>query len=326
MKTKKADMHIHSHFSDGDCSPQELVKRIKVAGLEAAVLTDHDDISGQKEFMDLCVKNGIHTMTGVEISTTYSIPEYNFLDDIRILGYGFVSDCLREYDEFLKHNIQVKISQVMKIVDNYKKSGRFETSFDEMKKQLMVPNPFVSKYWLAKIRAVDFINRSCDSLSSGDLEKRETNFQDALKKAFKEINEGGQFFNPHENFISLENAIGIINCSRGVSVWAHPIKNFRKLEKIFGGDTGEIFEHMVSFAIDNGLYGLEVYTPESNEEDIDFLLEICKAYGLNPNFGGSNYHGDRQNEHFPDRHLGQGGINHRQFNGIVDSINSSLVN
>ena len=54
VKLREADLHIHSHFSDGDCSVEELVKRIKRAGLKAAVLTDHDKIDGQELFLKLC--------------------------------------------------------------------------------------------------------------------------------------------------------------------------------------------------------------------------------------------------------------------------------
>lgn len=44
MKIKEADLHIHSHYSDGDCSIEELAQRIKKSKLKAAVLTDHDTI------------------------------------------------------------------------------------------------------------------------------------------------------------------------------------------------------------------------------------------------------------------------------------------
>ena len=54
VKLREADLHIHSHFSDGDCSVEELVKRIKRAGLKVAVLTDHDKIDEQVLFLKLC--------------------------------------------------------------------------------------------------------------------------------------------------------------------------------------------------------------------------------------------------------------------------------
>ena len=46
LKRKQVDMHIHSNYSDGDCSIDELIKRIEESGLKAAVLTDHDSVDG----------------------------------------------------------------------------------------------------------------------------------------------------------------------------------------------------------------------------------------------------------------------------------------
>ena len=44
------DLHTHSTFSDGSCSPTELVQLAKNIGLSAIALTDHNTISGLEEF------------------------------------------------------------------------------------------------------------------------------------------------------------------------------------------------------------------------------------------------------------------------------------
>jgi predicted metal-dependent phosphoesterase TrpH len=41
-----ADLHNHSHASDGSLSPRELVDLASSRGLQALALTDHDTLSG----------------------------------------------------------------------------------------------------------------------------------------------------------------------------------------------------------------------------------------------------------------------------------------
>ena len=43
---KYIDLHTHSNYSDGTCSPAELVKRASDNGLSAFALTDHDSVAG----------------------------------------------------------------------------------------------------------------------------------------------------------------------------------------------------------------------------------------------------------------------------------------
>ncbi|HUI65324.1 MAG TPA: PHP domain-containing protein, partial [Bacteroidota bacterium] len=38
----KADLHLHTTFSDGALSPRELLDRARLAGLSAISITDHD--------------------------------------------------------------------------------------------------------------------------------------------------------------------------------------------------------------------------------------------------------------------------------------------
>ena len=54
IRKERGGFAYAQYYSDGDCSVGELVKRIKEAGLKAAVLTDHDKVDGTKEFLKYC--------------------------------------------------------------------------------------------------------------------------------------------------------------------------------------------------------------------------------------------------------------------------------
>ena len=45
------DLHTHSNFSDGSCTPAEIVAMAAKAGLAAVALTDHDTTAGIPEFL-----------------------------------------------------------------------------------------------------------------------------------------------------------------------------------------------------------------------------------------------------------------------------------
>lgn len=54
---RKADLHLHSDYSDGSDTVQELVKNIVTEGLSTFALTDHDTISGCVEIQKYLPQN-----------------------------------------------------------------------------------------------------------------------------------------------------------------------------------------------------------------------------------------------------------------------------
>ena len=63
----KADLHIHSNFSDGSDSIEQLVQNIQAAGLDIFALTDHDTIEGCIE-MEKLIPAGVKFICGVELT------------------------------------------------------------------------------------------------------------------------------------------------------------------------------------------------------------------------------------------------------------------
>lgn len=79
----KADLHMHSTWSDGSMGIKEIVKTAKRIGLQVISITDHDSMSGQAKVMECGEKYGIITIPGIEISS-YN-PENG--KKVHILGY-----------------------------------------------------------------------------------------------------------------------------------------------------------------------------------------------------------------------------------------------
>lgn len=80
-----ADLHLHTFFSDGTFSPEEVVARGQRIGFAALALTDHDTLEGCARMAAACAEADIEFITGTELTAEHAGNE------IHILGY-FLDD------------------------------------------------------------------------------------------------------------------------------------------------------------------------------------------------------------------------------------------
>jgi predicted metal-dependent phosphoesterase TrpH len=76
-----ADLHLHTQFSDGTYSPEELVAQARRHELVAIALTDHDTVEGCTPTAQACGAAGIEFVSGTELTAEQDGNE------IHILGY-----------------------------------------------------------------------------------------------------------------------------------------------------------------------------------------------------------------------------------------------
>jgi hypothetical protein len=100
------DLHLHTTYSDGIFSPEQLVSCALEKKLRAIAVTDHDTVSGVQETIGIAEKHHIQCIPGVEISA------YTEEDgEIHILGYfidtenPFLLDTLHHLKTFRLHRI-----------------------------------------------------------------------------------------------------------------------------------------------------------------------------------------------------------------------------
>ena len=65
---RKFDLHIHSYYSDGVNSPQEIIGYAKKIGLSGIAITDHNEIKGTLEALKFQEENFL-VVPGLEISS-----------------------------------------------------------------------------------------------------------------------------------------------------------------------------------------------------------------------------------------------------------------
>lgn len=63
-----ADLHLHTHFSDGTYSPEELVAHAVRVGLRAIAVTDHDTVEGCDRAGRACAASGLDFVPGTELT------------------------------------------------------------------------------------------------------------------------------------------------------------------------------------------------------------------------------------------------------------------
>jgi predicted metal-dependent phosphoesterase TrpH len=74
----EADLHVHSHHSDGVLPPAQVVARAAGAGLSAIALTDHDTLQGIAEAR-AAAPAGFEVIPGVEVSSSFLGHEVHLL-------------------------------------------------------------------------------------------------------------------------------------------------------------------------------------------------------------------------------------------------------
>jgi len=76
-----ADLHLHTNFSDGTYSPEELVAQAAKNQLAAIALTDHDTVEGCERAARACGLVGIEFIAGTELTAEQNGHE------VHLLGY-----------------------------------------------------------------------------------------------------------------------------------------------------------------------------------------------------------------------------------------------
>jgi 3',5'-nucleoside bisphosphate phosphatase len=83
---KFADLHLHSHFSDGTFGPEELATHARNCGLAAIALTDHDSVEGCAATAQACAAVEVEFITGTELTAEQDGNE------VHLLGYCIKTD------------------------------------------------------------------------------------------------------------------------------------------------------------------------------------------------------------------------------------------
>lgn len=259
MKEEKLiDLHTHTTSSDGDLSPQELIRLAIDKRIGIIAITDHDTIEGIKKVNrneDIVVASGIKIINGIELSAKTDKGR------MHILGY----DIDLENSSLNKKMINLKdnsINSVLSIMEQIKRDYGIKFSYEDIK-ELVNANHNLGRPDLAKL---------CVKYGYA------TTFQDAFDKYLIDAHNKTR---QTSKGLQYQECLELITNSSGIPVLAHP-KSLELSEKEFLILLNEMISH--------GLQGIEVYHSSHSKAEMDYYLEIAKRYNLLVS-GGSDYHG-----------------------------------
>src|SRR5438552_14483664 len=104
-----ADLHLHTNFSDGTYSPEELAERASQMGLAAVALTDHDTVEGCARMTVACRPAGLEFIPSTELTA-----EFNG-NELHLLGYFVDTQNRRLLNEMARFQ-QVRQDRIREMV------------------------------------------------------------------------------------------------------------------------------------------------------------------------------------------------------------------
>ena len=247
----KIDLHIHTTYSDGAFSPEQVVDTALDCDLDVIALTDHDNILSHKIALDYVKNQGLklEIIPGVEINTIYKGYE------VHILGY-FMDVNNNEFQELLKTQQQARINQTTQIVELLNKKAGIRVKYEDIK-SLVAQGGSIGRPHIA--RAI---------VSAGGV----ANVMEAYSKY---INDSSAVYVTRKT-VSPHDAVEIINEACGIPVFAHPIDV-------------DISEKLTKELVSYGLRGIEAYHRKHSPAVVEYFSSLAEKYGLIIT-GGSDFH------------------------------------
>lgn len=74
-----ADLHLHTNFSDGTYTPEELTEHGRRLGFRTLALSDHDTVEGCARMAAACEANGIEFIPAAELTAELDGHELHML-------------------------------------------------------------------------------------------------------------------------------------------------------------------------------------------------------------------------------------------------------
>ena len=188
-----ADLHLHSIFSDGTFTPEEVIERGKRAGLRAVALTDHDTIEGCDRAAIACAKENIEFIVGTELTAEHNNNELHILAYLVDVRNPKLLDEIAKFQKVRQQRIREMVARINELNIPLKVDDVFALA------NCRSPGrPHVAR---ALVKA-----RLCGTLDEA--------FERLLKK-------GRPAWVPKAKMSALE-AIQLIHQASGVAVMAHP--------------------------------------------------------------------------------------------------------
>ena len=248
-----ADLHIHSMYSDGSYSPEEIIRRAKAGGVKMLSVTDHNVVEGTLETAALAESAGLEYIPGVEIDAIHEGA------DIHILCYDA---------DFSDEALLSRIRHAR---------ARLDEMSDELLRRMIPDYP--------RLSTEDYAAFTHDSDRGG---WKMLQYMQA-RGVTPDLKSGFPFYDRYgvtyadAGFDSAGEIVCRIHAAGGKAILAHP-------GVVFPTEYLSIFENHVLGALETGMDGIECHYLRHTPPITRRCIEICESRGLYIT-AGSDYHG-----------------------------------
>ncbi|GGA33947.1 PHP domain-containing protein [Psychrobacillus lasiicapitis] len=247
----KADLHVHSSFSDGSEAVETVLKLAKERDVTQISFVDHDTVKGLSKVCMLGEKYQIEVIPGIEISA------YDFKRDrkVHILGYNYDPEAVHIRaicDDLLKRRQTHSLWQIKQI----QKAG-YKLDVEKIIETAKPSETIYKQHIMRHLTEADYTSLS-------------------YKQLYKSLFKGVGVASGDIVYIDAVDAVKAIVADGGLAVVAHPGQL----------DSYDLIPELIPY----GLGGIERNHPDHTASDYQKVEALAKRYGLVMT-GGTDFHG-----------------------------------
>ena len=258
------DLHIHSNYSDGSDSPDEILRKAEQLGMSAISITDHDNCDAYHH-LDISLFSG-KIIAGIEMQAYF-----NGLS-IELLGYGFDAENIQSQLKGLYLPFEmVNQAELQRL---YERCDALGMKF----KPDMISKYDSNEYFYA----TEYLHAQMKKFAENKIFVPDEESWAHENIFFKRhtSNPCSPFYIDESDLIpSAKKVIDVIHKAGGKVFIPHVYQYEKNALKVLDG----LADH---YKID----GIECYYPSFSEAQTEFLLDFCQKHNLLIS-GGSDYHG-----------------------------------
>jgi 3',5'-nucleoside bisphosphate phosphatase len=259
-KSKYIDLHIHTTYSDGQFTPEQVIEFSTLNGIDILAITDHDHLQGYLDAKEEAKKYGIRLIPGAEITT----PDYH------LLAFGFNPDD-QHFSRFLEYSRELQ-KQSCEIKVQALRGAGIPITMKKIEREF--PDSRLGKGNIRTIMQKDPACRRYLETKHPNLSPQEIYFHYLGKKGIASNLKPRLGVDPGE-------AINAVHAAGGIIGLAHPPKDIKHIQEL-------------EILVEQGIDFLEVQPNFKEEYPYHIFEKFAKEKGL-PISYGSDYHGPTLN-------------------------------
>lgn len=250
----RADLHIHTHDSDGLCTPGEIARMALEGGVDLIAMTDHDTMGDLSKKRAACSSSGVRFVAGWEISA------YSGETKVHVLGYRCKEG--PAYAAFLKERQKGAVLRARDMIEKANAFLKTDVTYEECAQKKVNSDAPIHTMHVVRTFAEKL---SCDA---GQLYKE---LFSAEGPAFSLIGRPTPF-----------DAVETIHACGGIASIAHPGRIELAIRER---------EALIASLIGVGLDGIECFHSDHTVLETEYFAGLAKRYGLLVT-GGSDFHAE----------------------------------